>query len=173
MHTQWNQITHDLNLDQVNHHEREGVLPIAFSLHHYVLVEDQTIARRVLNQDPIWKSGGWEERVGATVPSVTRGTPITVAENLRFGDYDAWLGYQSEVFGLTEKTLESLADECWDEVVFESMPDQLKGGFLDLVAGNDPVTLGDMLDVFVAYHGSRHLGEIEHARSLIGLQGVG
>jgi len=53
MHTQWNQITQDLTLDQVNHHEREGVLPIAFSLHHYVLVEDQSLARRVLNQDPI------------------------------------------------------------------------------------------------------------------------
>src|SRR4029079_15981783 len=90
MHTQWNQITQDLTLNQVNHHEREGVLPIAFSLHHYVLVEDLTVTGRVLNQDPIWKRGGWEERVGATVPSVTRGTPIAIAETLQFGDYNAW-----------------------------------------------------------------------------------
>jgi len=119
------------------------------------------------------KSGGWEDRVGATVPSVTRGTPIAVAETLQFGDYDAWLSYQAEVFASTEKALDGLAEERWDEVVFETMPDQLKGGFLDLVVGTKPVTLGDMLDVFIAYHGSRHLGEIEHARSLIGLQGVG
>jgi hypothetical protein len=173
MHTQWNQITQDLTLDQVNHHEREGVLPIAFSLHHFVLVEDQSIARRVLKEAPLWESGGWEERVGATVPSVTRGTPIAVAETLRFGDYDAWLGYQTAVFDRTEQTLDSLADERWDEIVFETMPDPLKGGFLDLVVGNRPLYLGDMIDVFIAYHGSRHLGEIEHARSLIGLQGVG
>lgn len=173
LHSQWNQVTTDLTLDQVNHHEREGVLPIAFSLHHYVLVEDHTVARRIYDEPPLWKRDGWETRVGATVPSVTRGTPIAVAETLRFNDYDAWLGYQAAVFSRTEASLESLADERWDDIIFEMLPDQLKDGFLDLVVGDAPVCLGDMLDVFITNHGSRHLGEIEHARSLIGLKGVG
>ena len=34
------------------------------------------------------------------------------------------------------------------------------------------VYLGDVLDGFIFQHGIRHLGEIEHARSLLGLQGV-
>jgi hypothetical protein len=68
--------------------------------------------------------------------------------------------------------METLPDERWDDVLFERMPDQLKGGFLELVVGDKPVTLGDLLDVFVSQHGIRHLGEIEHARALVGLQGV-
>jgi len=173
MHMQWAMVTTDLTLDQVNFHEREGVLPITFSLHHYVLVEDNTVSRRIYGEDSLWERDGWSERVGATVPSVTRGTPIAVAETLQFGDYAAWLDYQSAVFARTEEALASLPDERWDEVVFARLPDQLKGGFLDLVVGNQPVCLGDLLDVFIAYHGSRHLGEIEHARALVGLQGIG
>jgi hypothetical protein len=172
MHKQWTQVTTDLTLDQVNHHEREGVLPIAFSLHHYVVGEDRAVAQRIYGAAPLWESDGWAERVGATVPSVTRGTPIAVAETLRFADYDAWLGYQSAVFARTEAGLETLPDERWDDVLFQRLPDQLKGGFLDLVVGDNPVTLGDLLDVFVSQHGIRHLGEIEHARALVGLQGV-
>jgi hypothetical protein len=172
MHKQWSQVTTDLTLDQVNHHEREGVLPIAFSLHHYVLGEDRAISQRIYSEAPIWESDGWSGRVGASVPSVTRGTPIAVAETLQFADFDAWLGYQSAVFARTEAGLQTLSDERWDDVLFERMPDQLKGGFLELVVGDGPVTLGDMLDVFICSHGVRHLGEIEHARALVGLQGV-
>jgi len=173
MHTQWNQMTSDLTLEQVNYHEREGVLPLAFSLHHYVLVEDNTVSRRIYGEESLWERDGWSERVGATVPSVTRGTPIAVAETLQFGDYAAWLDYQTAVFARTDQGLANLPDERWDEVVWDILPAQLKGGFLDLVVGDQPVCLGDILDVFVAYHGSRHLGEIEHARALVGLQGVG
>ena len=173
MHTLWNQVTTDLTLDQVNHHEREGVLPIAFSLHHYVVAADRAISWRLFDQPTLWEQDDWEDRVGATVPSVTRGTPISVAETLRFGNYEAWLDYQGAVFARSEQALADLSDERWDEVVFERMPDQLRGGFLHLVAGDGPVYLGDLLDAFVFQHGIRHLGEIEHARALIGLQGVG
>src|SRR5688572_8852361 len=35
MNTLWERAISDLTLDQVNHHERSGVLPIAFSFSHY------------------------------------------------------------------------------------------------------------------------------------------
>jgi hypothetical protein len=172
-HQQWNQVTTDLSLDQVNYRERSGVLPIAFSLHHYLVAADGAVSRRVFGQPSVWEQGGWEDKVGATVPSVTRGTPIEVAETLQFRDYDAWLEYQREVFSRSERGVAGLSEERWDEVVWDRLPDQLKGGFLDLVVGNRPVQLGELLDVWVLQHGMRHLGEIEHARALVGLQGVG
>ena len=52
------------------------------------------------------------------------------------------------------------------------IPDPLRGGFIALVAGDGPVCLGDLMDAFLYQHGIRHLGEIEHARSLVGLGGV-
>jgi hypothetical protein len=35
------------------------------------------------------------------------------------------------------------------------------------------VTLGNYLEVVVYHHSLRHLGELEHARALVGLGGVG
>jgi hypothetical protein len=172
-HKQWNQITVDLTLDQANHRERAGVLPIAFSLHHYVLSADAAVAKRVFKQPSVWEKGDWEVKVGATVSSVTRGTPIAVAEELQFTDYDAWLEYQKQVFAQSERGVAGLTDQTWNEVVWEKLPDQLKGGYLDLVVQDNPVLLGELLDVWVLQHGMRHLGEIEHARALVGLQGVG
>jgi hypothetical protein len=172
-HNQWTQMTTDLSLDQVNYRERSGVLPIAFSLHHYVVATDRAVAKRVFDDASVWEKGRWEEKVGTTVPSVTRGTPIEVAEELQFSDYNAWLAYQSEVFSQSDRGIAGLSDKDWDRVVWERLPEQLKGGYLDLVVGNDPVRLGELLDVWVLQHGMRHLGEIEHARALIGLQGVG
>jgi hypothetical protein len=172
-HQQWSQITTDLTLDQVNYRERSGVLPIAFSLHHYVVTTDRAVSRRVFNRDSVWERGGWEEKVGANVPSVTRGTPIEVAEQLQFKDYDAWIAYQCDAFTQSDKGIAGLTDETWDQVVWEKLPAQLKGGYLDLVVGNSPVRLGELLDIWVLQHGMRHLGEIEHGRALLGLQGVG
>src|SRR5262245_10743640 len=135
-HTQWNQVTTDLTLDQVNYRERSGVLPISFSLHHYVTSADAAVAKRIFNQPPIWEHGGWESKVGANVSSVTRGTPIETAEELRFGDYDAWLEYQRRVFAQSDRGIAGLTDQTWDQVVWERLPQPLKGGYLDLVVGN-------------------------------------
>jgi DinB superfamily len=173
LHKQWTQLTTDLSLDQVNYRERAGVLPIAFSLHHYVVATDRAVAKRVFDDAPVWEKGRWDAKVGATVPSVTRGTPIEVAEHLQFGDYDAWLAYQGAVFSQSERGIAGLSDDDWDGVVWERLPDQLTGGYLALVFGTDPVRLGELLDALVLQHGMRHLGEIEHARALLGLHGVG
>jgi hypothetical protein len=37
MNSLWDRLVSDMTLEQVNHHERQGVLPIAFSLNHYML----------------------------------------------------------------------------------------------------------------------------------------
>jgi len=40
MHSLYQQAVDTMDLEHVNHFEREGVLPIAFSLFHYVNVHD-------------------------------------------------------------------------------------------------------------------------------------
>jgi hypothetical protein len=49
----------------------------------------------------------------------------------------------------------------------------MHGGFMHLLVGDGPVTLGDYMEVVVYHHALRHLGELEHARGLVGLHGVG
>jgi uncharacterized protein YjiS (DUF1127 family) len=172
MHTLWQQALSDLSLNQVNHHERDGVLPIAFSLMHYVNGEDRNVAERLLGEPQLWEADDWAARVGGNVPKVPRGSPMSLAEQVRFGDLAAWRAYQSAVFARTERTLATAAPERFGQVLYDRVPDSLQGGFIALLAGDGPVRLGDLIDAHLYQHGIRHLGEIEHARSLVGLGGV-
>lgn len=173
VHASWQEAVSDLTLDHVNHHERAGVLPIAFSLMHLVNTEDFRACERLTGQDPCWVTGGWAEKVGNTVPAVFRGTPMEIAESLRFGDVEAWRAYQSAVFQQTIDLLTATDDARWDEVYLEAVPASQQGGFLHHLVGDGPVLLGDYLEVVIYHHGLRHLGELEHARALVGLRGVG
>jgi hypothetical protein len=107
------------------------------------------------------------------VPAVFRGTPIEVAETLRFKDIDAWRAFQSEVFAQTMDALARTEDDRYDEVVLAEIPDSLRGGWLHMLSGDGPVRMGDYLETVLYHHAIRHLGELEHARSLVGLHGVG
>jgi hypothetical protein len=173
VHEAWQAAVADLTLEQVNHHERAGVLPIAFSLMHLVTTEDRAVSERFFAEPMLWEAGSWAERVGVTVPSVRRGTPIEVAEQLRFADLDAWRTYQTAVFGRTSAALLAAEPVRWTEVTMEAVPPSMQGGFLHLLVGEGPVTLGDYAEVVLYHHAIRHLGELEHARSLVGLTGVG
>ena len=172
-HASWQLGVSDLTLAQVNHHEREGVLPIAFSLVHLVTTEDIRLSATLGLPDSIWKAEGIQHAIGANVPSVARGTPIDVAETLTLADLDAWRDYQTRVFAQTDAQLARLDDARWDEVVLEEVPTAMHGGFLHLLVGDNSVSMGDYFEVVLYHHSLRHLGELEHARALVGLTGVG
>ncbi len=172
VHHLWRRAVADVTLDQVNHHERDGVVPIAFSLMHFVNNEDRYVTERLAGGAQLWEDEGWAERVGGNVPQVRRGAALSVAEAVQFGDLDAWREYQDAVFARTEAALAALPEERFAEVVFPQVPDAMRGGFMAMLAGDGPIRLGDMMDVVLYQHGMRHLGEIEHARSLVGLGGL-
>ncbi len=174
VHETWQAAAADLTLDHVNHFERPGVLPIAFSLMHLVTTEDRVVSTALLGSTSmLWVDGDWSAKVGNTVPDVRRGTPMEVAEQLRFADIDAWRAYQTAVFTQTGAALEQTDSARWEEIMFEAVPPYMHGGFLHMLAGDDPVTVGDYLEVVVYHHALRHLGELEHARALVGLRGIG
>jgi hypothetical protein len=172
MHQMWDAAISDLTTEQINHHERPGVLPIAFSLYHYVLGEDRHISHYFYGELPLWETADWAERAGGNLPSVRRGTAVAVAEEARVGSAAQWLAFLREVFTRTETALAQRDDDAWRQLVHETIPDQFKGSFVGMLAPEGPVYLSDIVDGFVFQHGIRHLGEIEHARSLLGLQGV-
>jgi hypothetical protein len=172
MHSLWQRALTDVTLEHVNHHERAGVVPIAFSLMHFVTTEDRHISERVLKEAQIWEDKGWADRVGGNVPQVRRGVALEIAEAVRFGDLAAWSAYQSAVFARTETALATIKDERFEEAAFPRVPETMRGGFISMLAGDGPVALSDLLDVVLYQHGMRHLGEMEHARALIGLGGL-
>ncbi len=164
----------DLTLEQVNRVERKGVLPIAFSLSHVVGGQDRAASRFLANGAPsLWESGDWPQRVKITGGLPFRGTPMEEAERIRFGDLDAWLAYQTAVFAKTESALENAPLALFDRDAFGGeRPDLGANSFLGLLVPSGTITVADVCEAYLFQHAARHLGEIEHARALVGLGGI-
>ena len=164
--------TQDLTLEQVNHRERGGVLSIAFSLAHVVGGQDRNVGRLLDKGPMLWDSGGWGARVGYIGEMPQRGTPMSVAEAIQFKDWRAWREYQAAVFARTGSAIANTPLERFDEVVMSDRPKQMEGSFLYAFVPSGPIRLMEAVESYLFQHAARHLGEIEHARALVGLGGV-
>lgn len=173
VHVLWQQGVSDLTLEQVNHFERPGVLPIAFTLVHLVVGEDRNAARYLGAGALLWDRQGWAGRVGFVGEPPQRGTPMADAERIRLGDVDAWREYQTAVFARTERALATLPLGRFAEKAMDRPPaDKLKGAFIALLVPEGEIRVSDVCEAYLFQHAVRHLGELEHARALVGLGGL-
>ena len=155
----------------VNHVEREGVLPIAFSLFHYTNMQDVSLAA-ISGEGVVWDDD-WQDRVEMAIDD--HGKERTVAEMLhqRIGDYAAFGDYQREVFARTEAWLDRLEPADLARVVVpRPLPPVVADTYSARVAGEQGITVLDALECWIYQHGLRHMGEIELARGLVGLGGM-
>jgi hypothetical protein len=162
----------DLTLEQVNHRERSGVLSIAFSLMHVIAGQDRNVAKFLDRGPMLWESGKWAERVGYTGELPARGTPMAVAEAIQFKDLAAWREYQSAVFARTGSSIANTPLARFDEIAITERPANASGSFLFALVPSGPIGLKDACEAYLFQHAARHLGEIEHARALVGLGGI-
>jgi hypothetical protein len=173
VHALWQEAVTDLTVDQVNHFERAGVLPIAFTLMHFVVGEDRNVARYLSADALLWDQQGWAKRVGLVGEPPMRGTPMADAERIRLGDIDAWRAYQTAVFARTERALATLPIDRFAQKAMERPPaDRLKGAFIALLVPEGDFNVSDVCEAYLFQHAVRHLGELEHARALVGLGGL-
>jgi hypothetical protein len=171
MHSLWSDAVATMDVDQVNHVEREAVLPIAFSLFHQAQLEDGSVTM-VGGPAPIYDER-WAERMGLAIADHGKHRTVDEMVHQRIGDYDAFCAYQQAVFEKTESYLVSLAPGDLDEVVVRRpFPPQIASTYSARVAGEEGLTRLDALECWVYQHGLRHMGEVEHARALVGLQGM-
>ncbi|HVM08499.1 MAG TPA: hypothetical protein VM345_08560 [Acidimicrobiales bacterium] len=171
MHSLWEDAVSTMDIDQVNHVEREPVLPIAFSLFHFVQIEDGSAT--MLGAGPMIYDDSWAQRMGLAIAD--HGKHKTVDEMVlqRIGDYDAFKDYMARVFDKTESWLASLdADALSEIVVAYPYPPNIATTYSARVGGEVGITRLDATECWIYQHGLRHMGEIEHARALVGLQGM-
>jgi hypothetical protein len=171
MHSLWYEAVDTMDLDQVNHVEREPVLPIAFSLFHLAQIEDGSVL--MLGGPPPIYDEGWADRMGLTIHDHGKHRTVDEMVHQRIGDYEAFREYQRLVFDKTEAYLAALEPADLVEVVVpRPFPPQLASTFSARVAGDAGITRLDGLECWIYQHGLRHMGEIEHARALVGLEGM-
>ncbi|MCX6520794.1 MAG: hypothetical protein NTZ21_09045 [Actinobacteria bacterium] len=160
-----------MDLEHVNHFEREGVLPIAFSLFHYLNMHDASFMM-LTGVAPIWNAD-WQARVQMTIDDHGKHKTVDEMIHQRIGDYDAYIEYQRAVFARTHAHLASIDTSELDRVVIQHpFPPQVASTYSARVAGPQGITVLDGFECWIYQHGLRHMGEIELARGLVGLNGM-
>ena len=171
MHSLYYQAVDTMDLSHVNHFERAGVLPIAFSLFHYTNMQDSTFMV-MSGQAPIW-NGDWQARVAMAIDDHGKERTVEEMVDQRIGDFGALKEYQRAVFGRTEAWLSTLDVAQLQRVLIpRPFPDVVANTFSALCAGEHGITLLDAIECWHYQHGLRHMGEIELARGLVGLGGM-
>lgn len=171
MHSLWEDAVATMSLEQVNYVERTSVLPIAFSLFHMAQIEDGSAT--MLGAGDMVYDDGWGERMGLAVPDHGKHKTVEEMSNQRIRDYDAFTSYMNAVFEKTESWLASLDPASVDEVFIQRpFPPMIANTFSARVAGDGGLTRRDGVECWIYQHGLRHMGEVEHARALVGLQGM-
>jgi hypothetical protein len=91
----------------------------------------------------------------------------------RIGDYDAFLEFQRLVFSSTEQFVAAIDPATFaDVLVAYPYGATLAQTFSARVAGVGGITRSDAVECWIYQHALRHMGEIEHARALVGLTGM-
>ena len=171
MHSLYRDAVATMDLHHVNHFEREGVVPIAFCLFHITNMIDASFMV-MTGTAPIWNDE-WAQRVQMSVNDHGKHRTVDEMVHQRIGDYDAFCEYMRAVFARTEAWLDGLDPaELRRVVIPRPFPPQIASTFSARVAGPEGITVLDATECWIYQHGLRHMGEIELARGLVGLQGM-
>ena len=171
MHSLYEDACATMTLEHVNHFERAGVLPIAFSLIHQLLIEDTTLPfaggpAQLFNDE-------WATKMGLAIPD--HGKHMTVDEMVhqRIGNYEAFLELQALVFAKTEGFLKDVDPASLGDIVVPApYGPGVASTFSARVGGDLGISRSDAIECWIYQHGLRHMGEIELARALVGLGGM-
>ncbi len=160
-----------MTLEQVNAVSHPGTLPIAFSLVHQALIEDGSLI--FLGGPAPLFNDDWADRIGLGVKDHGKERSVEEMMHQRIEDYEAFRDFQRLIFGASERYVASIDPATLNEVIVPfPYGDTLARTFSALVAGEAGITRSDALECWVYQHALRHMGEIEHARSLVGLSGM-
>ena len=171
MHSLYEDAVATMTLEHVNHFEREGVLPIAFSLFHYINMEDSSYFL-ITGEAPIFNDE-WAARINPAIPDHGKHRTVDEMIHQRIGDLEAFTEYQRAVFARTEHWLSTLHRSDLDRVVIaRPLPPQVASTYSARVAGPEGITVLDATECWMYPHGLRHTGEIELGRGHVGLQGM-
>jgi hypothetical protein len=171
VHHLYDEAGRTMTREQVNAVTHPRTLPIAFSLVHQALIEDGSLVF-LGGPGPLFNDG-WAARIGLGVKDHGKERSVEEMMDQRIDDYDEFRDFQHRVFRATETYVASVDPSTLNDVVV-AFPygETLARTFSALVGGEAGITRSDALECWVYQHALRHLGEIEHARSLVGLSGM-
>lgn len=170
-HSLYDEACRTMTVEQVNAVSLPTTLPIAFSLVHQVLVEDGSLV--FLGGPAPLFTDEWAARIDLAINDHGKERSVEEMMHQRIGDYEAFREFQQLVFRASESYVDSIDPAAFMDVIVPApYGETLARTFSALVGGEAGITRSDALECWVYQHALRHLGEIEHARSLVGLTGM-
>ncbi len=171
MHSLYYDACATMTAAQVNAVTHEGALPIAFSLVHQVLIEDGSLL--FAGGTPAKFDEHWKSRLKLSINDHGKARSVEEMMAQHIGDYQAFLEFQRLVFEATENFVRDIEPSSLSEIIvtFPYGP-TLEHTFSARVGGEVGITRSDAIESWIYQHGLRHMGEIEHARALVGLGGM-
>ena len=144
---------------------------MAFSLFHYINMIDSAFML-LTGQAPIYNDE-WTKRIKPAIADHGKERTVQEMQFQQIGDYDAFIEYMNQVFKRIEEWLAELPLVELERVIFtRPFPPQIASTFSARVAGEQGITVLDGIECWIYQHGLRHMGEIELARSFVGLTGM-
>lgn len=171
VHSLYGDAVSSMDESHVNAVVVDNVLPIAFSLVHQVLIED--FSRAVLSGGTLLFDDNWRDRLCLAVTDDGKARTVEEMMSQRIGNYPAFVEFQTQVFAATEAYVDAVDPESLSDVII-AFPygATLENTFSARVAGVNGMTRSDAIESWIYQHALRHMGEIEHARALVGLGGM-
>jgi len=171
VHSLYDEACASMDLEQVNRVVVPGVLPIAFSLVHQVLIEDGSVV--FVGGPPPQMSETWASRMGLAINDPGKEKSVEEMMDQRIGDYGAFLEFQRLVFRATEQFVIDIDPVSFSDIVVAyPYGPGIDRTFSARVGGEAGITRSDAIECWIYQHALRHMGEIEHARALVGLKGM-
>jgi hypothetical protein len=163
--------TATMTLEQVNHREKDLVMPIAFSLFHWVNMIDASMM--LLTGEPFICNDEILAAINLEIPDHGKHKTVEEMHLQQIGNYEAFIDYMNQVFARIEKYLAELQPEELTRLVIpRPFGPQVANTFSARVAGPEGITVLDGIECWLYQHGMRHMGEIELSRAFVGLQGM-
>jgi hypothetical protein len=132
---------------------------IAWGVWHVVRTEDNVVRFVLQNRrTPVWTEGGYAEKLG--LPPVAQGTGMSTddAHGLRINDHAIFREYMQKAWASTDELLGTLDPAGLDRAV--------------TIKPLGEMTVGRALAQVCVGHGFLHCGELELARTLIGVSTI-
>jgi hypothetical protein len=171
VHSLYYEACSTMDVEQVNRVVVPGVLPIAFSLVHQVLIEDGSV---VFVGGPMPQmSETWAARMGLAINDPGKEKSVGEMMDQRIGHYNAFLEFQRVVYNATEQFVAAIDPSTFSDVVVAyPYGATLEHTFSARVGAEGGISRSDAIECWIYQHALRHMGEIEHARALVGLAGM-
>ena len=160
-----------MSIEQVNQVVHPGALPIAFSLVHQVLIEDGSL---LFAGGPAPQFDDlWADKMGLAVKDHGKERSVEEMMDQRIGDFDEFKFFQRLVFDASEAFIETIDPRDFSEIVIQHpYGSTIEHTFSARVGGETGISRSDAVECWIYQHALRHMGEIEHARALVGLGGM-